>query len=322
MKKFLTRLAFVFLLSYGLLYLLQFCIDRRLQSSQDFVYADWNRLFAGAINDPMVFLGNSRAEVHFDPILIEKYTGLSSYNLGMSGASLSIEQIRWKSYLEHNRKPRYVVQNIDLFALSDKEVPDKAQFLPYYRYPEMTEMLKRVDSMVWIEKLVPMSKYRGYESLVFRTLSGKLPSNQQAKKIKGYQAHREKWNQDFDKMVRALPKGKLRYSETAINAQWKELDSILGDCKAMKAHLFLVWAPQYKELTKLQQPTFSKVKSRIKKWADQNKEWVTFYDFTASPLNEDRRYFYNAFHMNADGVDVFCKQLSDSLNTYRRNANL
>ena len=125
MKVFLTKLLLVFLLFYGMLFLLQILIDRKLQSSNSSTYLDWNLLINGRINAPLVFLGNSRAEAHFDPEIIEKNTGINSYNLGVAGSSLAIEQIRWNTYLAHNEPPKIVIQNVDLYALTDKPIVDK-----------------------------------------------------------------------------------------------------------------------------------------------------------------------------------------------------
>ena len=98
----------VFIVFYIALFMLQSYIDNRLQNSKNPFYYDWNLLMKGEINAPMIFKGNSRTEVHYDTQIIEKNTGMSSYNLGIAGTSLAIEQIRWKSYLAHNKSPKKI----------------------------------------------------------------------------------------------------------------------------------------------------------------------------------------------------------------------
>lgn len=312
MKKFLVRFTALFIVFYGALFLLEYYIDNQLQKSKNILYHDWNMLFHGQINEPMIFIGNSRTEAHFDPVLIEKLCAIPGYNLGLPGASLSAEQLLWKSYLANNKNPKIVVQNIDLYSLSKKEIPDKSQFLPYYNKPEMFQNLQKIDSTVGLEKLIPMSKYRGYESLVFKTLFNNLDQSKQ--KNKGYNAHIETWNQDFAKMKKSLHGAKIKYSQNEIDQQFKELELITEDCSIIKAKLILVWAPQYFELTQLQQPTFLQVKKRIKAFTQKNKEIVVFLDFSESSMSNHKKYFYNSFHMNKTGSEEFCRQFSDSLN--------
>lgn len=317
MKRFLFRFFVLLIVFYGVLFLMETYVDHQLQKTNNLVYRDWNLLFKGQINASIIFLGNSRTEAHFDPIFIEKLSGIPGYNLGLAGASLSIEQLRWKSYLAHNKAPKIVVQNIDLYSLSKKEIPDKSQFLPYYNQPEIFQNLKKIDNSIWLEKFVPMSKYRGYESLVFKTFFGASEHSKQ--KRKGYKVHREFWNQDFAKMKANLHGKKIKYYPNEINQQFKELESIAKDCQQIKAKLILVWAPQYFELTQLQQPTFLLVKKRIRAFAERNKETVTFLDFTESSMNNQKKYFYNSFHMNQTGAEEFCRQFCDSLNLIKPN---
>ncbi|MBK8600077.1 MAG: hypothetical protein IPN80_05515 [Flavobacterium sp.] len=313
MKVFLIKLLLVFLLFYGMLFLFQTFIDSKLQNSTSSTYLDWNLLMNGKINAPLVFLGNSRTEAHFDPEIIEKNTGIKSYNLGVAGSSLAIEQIRWNSYLVQNKPPKIVVQNIDLYALTDKPIAEKNQYLPYYHNAVLFHELQKIDNSVLYEKYVPMSKYRGYIVKLYEELSGSKSGKTPVIKKKGYQKHHSTWNSDFAKMKKEIGGKREKYSVSELNNQLSLLKKIIADCNRIHAKLILVWAPQYFELNAFQEPTLREMKNKMKQIALENKN-VVFWDFTNNPLNFDKKYFYNSFHMNDVGVAQFCQQFSDSLN--------
>ncbi|WP_309641223.1 hypothetical protein [Flavobacterium sp.] len=313
MRQFFKKTGLVFILFYGLLWAMEKFVDYRLQNSNSIIYNDWNLLMKGKINTPMVFLGNSRTEAHFDTEIIEKNTGISSYNLGVAGASLTVEQLRWKSYLAHNKPPKIVVQNIDLYALTNKPLADKKQYLPYYNEPTIYDKLKKIDPTVVYEKYIPMSKYRGFEFQVIKAFG--FPNVEKGKKVKGYNKHCETWNHDFIYLKKSLHGKKIKYSKAELALQLNALQNIIRDCNKLKSKLILVWMPQYNELSDLQEPTLSQMKKQMKKIAQQNKN-VVFWDFSTQPFNHDKQFFYNSFHMNDVGVAVFCKQFSDSLNVY------
>jgi len=315
MKAFFTKLVGLLVLFYALLWILQCYVDFRLKETYDGVYTDWNLLFQGKINSTMIFLGNSRAEAHFDPDLITAKTGIASYNLGFAGATLAVEQMRWKSYLAHNKPPKIVVQNIDLYAFSEKKIPNKAQFLPYYSEPEVFQKLQELDATTKLEKYIPMSKYRGFQSEIWKSLCWNSGSNYRGKKRKGYLVHQASWNSDFDNFKKTLHGKSVAYSPDAFKKGWQELDQIIADCKAIHAKLILVWTPSYAELNALEEPSFSQMKELIQKKVTQNQD-VVFWDFSKQPFNGNKAYFYNSFHMNSKGVQVFDTQFSDSLNVY------
>ncbi len=319
MRQFLIKMLAVFIVFYIALLLLQSYIDNRLQNSKNPFYYDWNLLMKGKINAPMIFKGNSRTEVHYDTQIIEKNTGISSYNLGIAGTSLAIEQIRWKSYLAHNKSPKIVVQNIDLYALSNKPIAYKNQYLPYYSDSVFFEELKKIDTTVLYEKYIPMSKYRGSIALLSEEFGIARNTNKITQKTKGYLKHSAKWNFNLANMKKSIQKNNNRFKTSEIEFQLQVLQNIIKDCRAINATLILVWAPQYYELSAIQEPTLHKIKNQIRQIALENKN-VLFWDFTKDYITKDKKYFYNSFHMNDVGVAIFCRQFSDSLNVFQKKS--
>ena len=318
MKHFFTKLIVVIPCFYGILFLMQSLVDFGLQHTYDDMYNDWNLIFEGKIKEPMVFLGSSRAEAHFDPIIIERNTGIPSYNLGMPAASLKYQKVKWKSYLAHNH-PQIVIQNIDLHALLGKGQPSKRFYIPYYHDSALYQELQKLDKTVRLEKWIPMSKYRDNEALVYKGILGCFGKKYRLKKIKGHHKHHESWNTDFDLYKKSLKGKPVDYSDAHFSEGFKELKELIADCKKRNVTLILVWTPAYYELSALQNPTFLNVKAAVTKMAYENN--IAFWDFSNGDFNRNKKFFYNSYHMNAEGVSVFCNQFSDSLNTYLRHPN-
>lgn len=315
MGQFFKKLFVILLCCYALLWLLQVAVDAGVKKSSD-DYTDLNRIFEGKIKDRLIIVGNSRAQAHFDPKLIEQHTKISAYNLGTPGANLDFERIKWHSLLAHHQ-PEIVVQNIDLQALSDANDADKKFYLPYYTRPEMFAILKQIQPQSVIEKWIPMSKYRGFESLVLDGIAALFQNERPYQKTKGYHRQSHTWNADFDKFKKQLNGKPVDYSKTNFTIGFNRLQQKIDDCRSSNIRLILVWTPQYCELTQLQEPTISKMKARVAQMARQND--VAFWDFSQIELCNDTRYFYNSFHMNANGTEAFMPQFADSLKTLLPN---
>lgn len=313
MGRFFKKLLVVVLSCYGLLLVLQLIVDAGLRKSSG-DYTDMNRIFEGKIKDRLVIFGNSRAQAHFDPLGIEKQTGISAYNLGTPGVNLDFERVKWRSFLAHNR-PEIVVQNVDVLALSDKNIADKKPFLPYYSQPEMLDLLCQHDAAASIEKWIPMSKYRGFEPLVLQGIGGWFKKGKAYGKSKGYQKHTQSWNGDFERFIKELHGKNVDYSTTQFRVGFERLQQEIDDCKERNILLILVWTPQYRGLSKLQEPTFSRIKRQVAAMAGKN--GVAFWDFSNNSITDDQHYFYNSFHMNVNGVEVFTRQFADSLKTLK-----
>jgi hypothetical protein len=313
MKRFFKKLLLIALCCYALLFVLELAVDAGVRESSD-NYRDMNPIFAGAIKDRMVVFGNSRAQTHFDPVLIEKQTGISVYNLGTSGINLDFERIRWNSFMTHNH-PEIVLQNIDLMALSDENLADKRLYLPYYGQPEMFDLLCEIDASARLERWIPMSKYRGFEPLVMKGVKALFKDAKSHKKSKGYRKQTQTWNGAFARFKASLNGKPVDFSKTDFTTGFERLQQKITDCKKRNIRLILVWSPQYRELSELQEPTFSRMKAKVAAMAQENR--IAFWDFSQGSINNDTRYFHNSFHMNATGVEVFNRQLSDSLKTLK-----
>ena len=130
-----SKLATIFLFTFIYL-LLIVClgniVDKGLRKSKYSFYAVWNDIYGGKVNSDMIFMGNSRTYVMLSPKIFDSVLGFNTYNLGMNGWGFGMEYTRFKIYLQHNPKPKYILQNVDIGVLGDRpDLYEYAQFLPY-----------------------------------------------------------------------------------------------------------------------------------------------------------------------------------------------
>ncbi len=151
MKLFIKKLLLASLGLYALLWCLQLVVDFGLRRTDVALYENWNDILNGTINADLLIMGSSRALRHFDPLLIEKKTGFSAYNLGGSKLTFDIQKIKYNAYLQNNKHPKIAVINVDINSLnSTKELFAKTQYLPYYTLDNYST-LKEFDKNIFYE---------------------------------------------------------------------------------------------------------------------------------------------------------------------------
>ena len=131
MKRFIYNLLLFCLLPLPFLYGLQMIVDSGLKKSNHLLYAEWNDIYNGEINADLIVMGSSRAELQISPTILDRNLKLNTYNLGISAWTFPMQYARFKIYLKHNAKPRYIVHSLDLQMFSRREdLFNYQQFLP------------------------------------------------------------------------------------------------------------------------------------------------------------------------------------------------
>ena len=84
----------------------------------------------------------------------------------------------------------------------------------------------------------------------------------------------------------------------------------MEECKRKKIKIVFVYAPEYFERGKFienREEIFTLFNMFSKKYS------IPFYDFSNDTISMQRKYFYNASHLNKTGAELFTKKLIDSL---------
>lgn len=278
----------------------------------------WNKVFNGKIKSDIVILGNSRAEAHYSPIIIENKTKHSVYNLGLSGTPLNILKIRWQAYVNRNKLPKLLVIDIDKSVLgTSKNLFEKFQYLPYSNKHEYQEVAKEVDKDFYHEKLIPMYKYRGYEMQIIKKIKLIAGESNCKNSYNGYKPQDKPWDENnwniFRKRILADNAVEKAYS-IAYFKGIDELNEIIHFCKLNKIEVCLVWSPQYYEMDNYKKEQRKFVDSIVSEIAIKNN--IYYVNFLRDSLSFDKTNFYDKSHLNLKGSMAFSEKMGDYIMKY------
>lgn len=168
MKRFLYNVfvfsAFLLVLAWGLDYV----ISKGLLKMEDYRFMSWNEMIKGDVNADVVIMGNSRGFSHFEPWTIDSICGTCTYCLGLGGYSITVETLKYYCYRLYNKKPKYIIQNVDYFTMRNNSAPHQhqsEQFLPLIYDHRMHKELLRVGYRP-IDIFLPLYRYFGYQMVI------------------------------------------------------------------------------------------------------------------------------------------------------------
>lgn len=168
MKKFLIIISIFAVILYGLAWGLDYAISKGLYQMDDYRFISWREIEKGKIDADIIIMGNSRALSHFEPWTIDSITGLSCYNLGIGGYSITVEDLKYKYYRLYNNKPKFIIQQIDHHTLRNDYAPHQhqsEQFLPLLYDKHMHSEMRRV-GYSWLDVHCPLYRYWGYQMVI------------------------------------------------------------------------------------------------------------------------------------------------------------
>jgi hypothetical protein len=300
------------------LYTLAYVVDTGLRKSRNAYFASWNDLYNSKINADLLIMGSSRAEFHISPKILDSLLTLNSYNLGLSAWHFDMQYARFKMYLQHNKKPKYIIHNVDLYGFSKRsDVADYPQFLPYIQDTILQNVTKKHNGEFDIyQKNVPLLKYKNQHKLVLEGIfnfAGFSNLYDTTLKYKGYRGNDFAWNKDFESFKKRFPKGvKYKFDKEVV----RQFDEYLAFCKQENIKMILVYAPEYYEV----QPYYKNKAELIKLCLKSVEKYdCKFLDYSKNSLSYNREYFYNSQHLNRRGAELFTLDLGEKINMILRN---
>jgi len=299
------------------LYLFQYIVDTGLRKSKNDIYIDWNNIYNSKINADLVVMGHSRAVTMVSPRILDSVLNLNSYNLGIRVYSFCMQYARFRIYLQHNRKPRYVIQNADLSLFKQNpKLFEHYQFLPYLFDTIIVNNTKGyIGELSAADLYIPMFKYNGESGIIsegIKSFFGK--SHAKPKKYKGYIPDEHEWDslafEDF-KLDRNMDEDLL---STDIDDHTKQqLINYIKYCNDNNIKLIFEFAPFYYEglnMMKNQKETMDTLTNLLRRYN------VPFLDYSKDSLSYNKKYFYNSMHLNKLGSEIFTRKLANDLKKY------
>lgn len=311
MRKFILKILYFTIPIILLIYPLDLIISNLISNSEDYALGEtkvWNDIYNGNVNSELVVYGSSRAWVQFNSKILADELNQSTYNLGVDGHNFKLQYFRHKELLRFNTKPKKIIMSVDIFSLKfQNELYNQQQFLPFMLWNEnIKDYLSKYIGFSVYDFYIPLFRYKGslniFKTIIYNLL-GKEP---EFRRVKGYRAVEEHWNNDFYNA-----KSKNDFYEVKIDSETSNLfESFIIECKNEKIELILVFSPEYIEG---QNYVKNRVELITKYQNFANKYNLLFLDYSNNPICFEKKYYYNAQHLNKDGSEAFIKQLVKDL---------
>lgn len=308
MKKFLIKISVFAVTIYGLAWGLDYAISKGLYQMEDYRFMSWHEMQQGDINAEILIMGNSRGLSHFEPETIDSITGLSCYNLGIGGYSITVQDFKYHDYSLYNRKPQYIIQQVDCFTLRNDSAPhqhESEQFLPLIYDGRIHPEMRRV-GYNWLDLHCPLYRYWGYQMVIKNGLLEFLGVKHYINNPSHRGLHYEigSWNgTELAKMdtiqAQLNPIGKIYFEQ------------YMRRCAEESIQVILV-----------NSPTYIGANQKTKGLAAVN----SYFDSIASVYNTvywnynegyelsyDTTYFKEAIHLNSDGAHVFSIDIANRI---------
>lgn len=168
MKRFLIKTFIFAIVLYVLAWGLDYMISKGFQQMEDYRSMSWNEMQQGTINADIVIMGNSRGFSHFEPWTIDSICGTNTFCLGLGGYSITVEDLKYKYYRLYNKKPKYIIQQIDYYTLRNDSAPhqhESEQYLPIFFDRRIHSDLLRV-GYTYMDLYCPLYRYWGYQMVI------------------------------------------------------------------------------------------------------------------------------------------------------------
>lgn len=310
MKKFIKQILLFLLPIILISYFADSYISTNLKKSNSFAekeYSTWNAIIDGKINSDIVIYGSSRAWRHIDPTMISKNLNVSTYNLGIDGHNFWLQYLRHSLLLENNTRPKIIILSLDVFTLQKvNDLYNSDQFLPYMLWNDKIKNATiSYEGFKSIDYVIPLLRYFGKGNAVQVAMKTK----NKVERIKGYQGKDQQWNTDFDKAKNSMKK----YEKELDSASIILFERFLNECISKDIELVFVYSPEYIEGQKFVRNR-REIISFYKKISEKFN--IPFYNYSNDAISYQKKYFYNASHLNKTGAELFTKKLIDSLRKF------
>lgn len=313
MKRFLVKCLIFTSVIYASAWILDYAISKGLLEMEDYRFMSWNDMLEGNINADILIMGNSRGFSHFEPWTIDSICNTNTYCIGLGGYPINVETLKYNCYRLYNKKPKYIIQQVDYYTLNELKAPHQhqsEQFLPLtYEYKLHNELLRVGYSK--LDLYIPLYRYFGYQMVIknglFEFLGIKHYLSQPSRM--GHHYETGIWDgENLEKMDTVYatlnPIGK-RYFEQHMNS-----------CKEEDIKVILVNSPTYIGATKK-----TKGLEQVNAYFDSI---ATVYNTVYLNYSEnyelcnDTSNFCVAVHMNPEATHQFSVDFANDLLRYNR----
>ncbi len=295
----------------ALAWLTERALDFGLSRNYDFKPA---AVASGDLRADLLFQGSSRVEMMLNPAIVEARTGLSTYNLGLNGNSIEHQLALLQLYLRHNPKPKYLFLEISPEYLQRSNLGFYTfAFVLQLRDPYFGGLVRERDPFFYALSHVPLLKYALFNhTLVPEALAGLgrwLTGGSREKEYKkGFSPSPfVRFDETFERFRASRPDGFVAETDSGKTAAFRRYFRF---ARSQGIRVIAYEAPllaEYRDLHRNRAEQLALLDSLCRR------EGVPFLHLDPNSHWTDRRYFYNANHLNSAGTDLFTSQLSEKI---------
>jgi hypothetical protein len=317
MKKFAIKLLYfslpILIIAYPLDFVMSYYLRQSNTSSGEFEV--WNDIYSSNANCDIAIYGSSRSWVHIDPQILSDSLNVKVYNFGIDGHNFWLQYLRHIEFLKHNEKPKTIILSVDVFSLQKrKDLYQLDQFLPYMLWNSYIQ--EYTSSYIGYNKFdyyLPLVRYSGKSnaiSLINENIARDKVTNRYRQN--GFLGMDREWNADLEK----AKKGQKSYEINTDSNSIVLFEKFINECKANDIELIFVYTPEYID----GQNFVANRNDIIQIYRDLSTKYsIEFYDYSNDSLCLDKKYFYNASHLNKSGAEIFSKKLASDLKARTHN---
>jgi hypothetical protein len=154
---------------------------------------------------------------------------------------------------------------------------------------------------------LPLVRYYGRKRALFQALSVFLNYQKNSIiRIKGYQGQNASWNSDLSNAKKGMESYEIKLDTPTI----KLFKTYLQECESKNIKIIFVYSPEYIEGQKFikNRETIMNIYKNLSK-----KYNIPFYDYSTDPMSYQKKFFYNAEHLNKLGAGTFTNKLIKEL---------
>ena len=287
---------------------LDYMVTNGLQQSRYSYFAVWNDIYGSKINSEMIFLGNSRTFYHISPKILDSVLNIKTYNLGISSWGFPMQDVRFKIYLGHNKKPKYIIQNVDFYFLEDRvDLYDYEQFLPYLQDTTLLyECNKYKGAFTIADRYIPLFKYNNQFGLICYGILAyfNIESPYITKLYKGFTPLTDKWDAALKKFKKIHKNG---ISRVIPQKNLHSFEQFITYCQLNNIQLILEFAPIYYESLpyELNRSDYFDLFQHL-----SQKYNIPYLDYSKDTICYRKKYFSNINHLNQQGSEIFSQHLA------------
>lgn len=312
MNRFIIKsIAYVCVIAVGAL-LLDMMITHGLCAVESYTIKPWMDIRNGNMEHDILIMGNSRAQDHIHPAILDSILGMSSYNLGTEAHHSDLHILKYHYYIHHNKKPKYIIYQVDLATFHPTKLKYSAnneQFLPFFDDEYLRNEFAKYDYDK-IDISLPLVRYFGNHTAIWWGLSKSLglAKIDHLPEYKGFRMHKNDGSVVDTTGIFDIERIDMSNSFSIQDSCLVRFENFLDESIADSIKLIFVYTPMYSTVMSQlsDKDEFDLYINDISQKYD-----IPYIDYTLDDeFCSNAKYFASPGHLNYDGACAITKRLA------------